>query len=156
MPLALLIASRSMVLPCSVTTSRGMICTLAGKSASLVPVLPSEGACCSGGPELLLFGPLPSSIALAASAAGFVGWFERVAVRFALVTRAVDACCGFAGRLCGALISTGGSAGGFSCACAGAGISAGKATQKNPAKRYPRRIRSNGRDARAYWWTFTQ
>jgi hypothetical protein len=69
-----------------------MICTLTGRSSSLVPVLPSDGACCSGGPELLLFGPLPSS---AVCAAGFGGWFERAALRLELVVLVADACCDF-------------------------------------------------------------
>jgi len=52
-----------------------MIWMLAGMSASLVPVFPSPGTCCSGGPELLLFGPLPSSatLAVAVGAGGFGG-----------------------------------------------------------------------------------
>src|ERR1700760_3076666 len=81
MPLALVTASLSMVVPCSVRTWCGMICTLAGSSDSLVPVLPTPGTWLSGGPDVLLFGPLPSSggalLALAGAGAGFV----RCAVR---------------------------------------------------------------------------
>src|SRR5665213_2390731 len=114
MPLALLIASRSMVLPCSVTTSRGMICTLAGRSASLVPVLPSDGACCSDGPGLLLFGPLPVSSTAAVSVDGFGAWLERAVLRAAGFA-AVELCfC--AGRSLGASTCTGGNDVGFSCA----------------------------------------
>jgi hypothetical protein len=77
--------SLSSVPPCSVTTSRGMIWMLEGMSASLVPVFPNPGTCCSGGPELLLFGPLPSSGAAAVSVPGFGGLLARVVRR-----RAVD------------------------------------------------------------------
>src|ERR1700744_578555 len=101
MPLGLLMASRSKLPPCSGPTWRGMICTLAGRSPSLVPVLPSDGACCSGGPEVLLLGPLPSSATVAVWATGFGGWFGRAVLLFALVRDAVEAGFG-AGRFCGA------------------------------------------------------
>src|SRR6201996_4168425 len=38
---------RSVVAPCSVAVTCGMICTVAGRSPSLVPVLPSAGVSCS-------------------------------------------------------------------------------------------------------------
>src|SRR6201992_4544027 len=111
MPLALLMASRSSVAPCSVTTSRGMIGTLAGRSATLVPVLPSAGACCNGGPELLLLGPLPSSATAVDRTAGFGGWLACTVRRF--VAAAADAGFGFGGGRCrGAAAFTGGSGGG--------------------------------------------
>src|ERR1700733_16203264 len=133
MPLALLMESFSVWVPCSVSTSRGMICTLAGKSASLVPVLPSDGACCSGGPELLLLGPLPSSTTLAVGVAGFGDWFACETRRFAAAA-AADACFGFgADRFCGASPGTGGSVVGFSCALAGTGTAAHPHAPKTPA-----------------------
>src|SRR5665213_1786448 len=135
MPLALLIASRSMVLPCSVTTSRGMICTLAGRSASLVPVLPSDGACCSDGPGLLLVGPLPVSSTAAVCVDGFGAWLERTVLRRAAGFAAIELCfC--AGRSRGASTCTGGNGVGFSCACDDPGTRAAIAMQKRPAQRY--------------------
>src|SRR5215470_2546268 len=104
MPLALVTASLSVVVPCSVRTSRGMICTLAGRSASLVPVLPTPGTCCNGGPELLLFGPLPSSLAAATGAAGLGGCAARAVRRLAVVDAAVVAVRFGAGRFRGASI----------------------------------------------------
>src|ERR1700742_1420281 len=132
MPLALLMASRSKVPPCSVTVSRLMICTLAGRSWSLVPVLPSDGACCSGGPELLLFGPLPSSTTAAVSVDGFGAWLECTVLRLALGFAADDVC--FCGARCfGASTCTGGSGVEFSCAREDPGSSADSAMQKKPA-----------------------
>src|ERR1700739_4013080 len=106
---------------------------LAGRFSSLVPVLPSVGTCCRGGPGLLFFGPLPSS---AAWATGFGGWFERAALFFEADVLVVAACCGFdAGRFWGASTCTGGSVVDFSWACPDAGISVDSAAQKNPAQR---------------------
>src|ERR1700689_5728347 len=104
--------SLSVVTPCPFRTSLGMIWMLAGISASLGPVLPSPTTCCNGGPELLLFGPLPSSATLAVGAGGFGGWFACAVRRFAAVT-AVDACFGVGltvGRIRGASTFTGGRA----------------------------------------------
>jgi hypothetical protein len=99
-----------------------------------VPVLPSDGACCNGGPELLLFGPLPSSTAVAVWTAGFGAWFERTARR--LVAAAVRAgLCFGAERICGASILTGGSVG-FSWACADAVAIVSIAAQESPARRW--------------------
>src|SRR5580704_4894946 len=101
-------ASRSRMPPCSVTTSRGIICTLMGRSASLVPVLPSDGVSCNGGPDVLLFGPLPVSAALAVCAAGFGAWLERAVVRLTVGFAVGEV--GFrAGRFLGASTCTGGS-----------------------------------------------
>ena len=132
MPLAFQIASLSNVPPCSVTTVRGMTWTLAGMSASLVPVLPSEGACCSGGPEVLLFGPLPSSTTAAVSVDGFGAWLERTVRRRALgfAVVAVGFC---AARCFGASTCTGGSGVELSCARDDRGINAESAMQKKPA-----------------------
>src|SRR6185437_16675604 len=132
MPLALLMESRSRVPPCSVTVSRLMICTLAGRSPSLVPVLPSEGACCNGGPELLLLGPLPSSTTAAVSVDGFGGWLARTVLRRAVGFAVADACF-WAGRFFGASTCTGGSGVEFSCARDDAGTSADSAMQNKPA-----------------------
>src|SRR6201999_2820137 len=120
------------MVPCSFSTSRGMICTLMGKSASLVPVLPSDGACCSGGPELLLLGPLPSSTTAAVSVDGFGAWLERTVRRLTLGFAADDVC--FCGARClGASTCTGGSGVLFSCAREDPGSSADSAMQKKPA-----------------------
>src|SRR5262245_52249940 len=83
MPLAFQMASRSSVPPCSLTTWCGTIWTVRGRSPTLVPVLPASGTCCSGGPEVLLFGPLPSSGAAAVCvfAFGFGGLLVRAARR---------------------------------------------------------------------------
>src|SRR6185437_8933363 len=130
MLLAFQMASLKSVPPCSVTTVRGMIWTLEGISASLVPVLPSDGACCSGGPDVLLFGPLPSSTA-AVSVDGFGAWLERTVLRRAVGFAVVDVCfC--AARCFGASTCTGGSGVEFSCACEYPGSSADSAMQKKP------------------------
>src|SRR5271169_3012606 len=125
-------ASRSNVPPCSVTTSRGMICTLAGKSPSLVPVLPSDGTCCDGGPDVLLFGPFPVSSTLAVCAVGFGAWLERTVLRLTVGFAVADLCLG-AGRFLGASTCTEGSVVGASWASANAGINTDNEMQKNPA-----------------------
>src|ERR1700753_1942415 len=81
MPLALLMASLSVVVPCSVRTSRGMIWTLTGRAASGVRVWPTPGTWLRAGPELLLFGPLPSSRAAVVVAEAGAAGFGRCAVR---------------------------------------------------------------------------
>ncbi len=81
-----------------------MICTLTGRSASRVPVLPTPGTCCNGGPELLLFGPLPSSLAAAGTAAaGFDACVVRAVRRLAAIAVVVEVRFGV-GRFRGASI----------------------------------------------------
>src|ERR1700754_3441952 len=108
-----------------------MIWTLAGRSASFVPVLPTPGTCCKGGPELLLLGPLPSSLAATVLAvAGFAGCATRVPRRRAAVAFVVGLCFG-AGRLRGASTWIGGRSVDLSCACVGAGTTIGSAHTSN-------------------------
>src|SRR5262245_57842093 len=57
MPRALGTAWRRLVPPCCSTTVLGMIWTLKGRSTIGVPVLPTPGTCCNGGPSPL---PVPA------------------------------------------------------------------------------------------------